>query len=135
MIDMKRKKIVLATPLVKYIFSVLLLFQFYILHAQAFDQDKVKEIIESNRLIEDQNMAGLIIKGDISLLNRRIDAISIARLDRKQLRVLRNTIFAQYGYSFKSEDLQRHFLRFNLFSKIWKHLLYRKQKIKPKPDR
>jgi YARHG domain len=113
---MKRKKIVPATPLLKYIFSVLLLFQFFALHAQEVDQDKVKEIIESNRLIEDQNMAGLIINGDISLLNRRIDAISIARLDRKQLRVLRNTIFAQYGYSFNSEDLQRHFLQFDWYS-------------------
>lgn len=78
---------------------------------------KVKQMIAENTLEANQNMADLILEGDISLLKTSgIDIMSLARLDRSQLRILRNTIFAQYGYTFKSEDLQQHFSRFDWYS-------------------
>lgn len=113
---MKSKKIILAKILGKYLLSLLLSFQFCTLYAQEIDQNKVKEIIAYNSILEGQNMASLIINGDISLLSKHIDPISIARLNQDQLRVLRNTIFAQFGYTFKSEDLKKHFSQFNWYS-------------------
>ena len=57
-----------------------------------------------------------------NLLNGRIDALKsllnrddFQKLSFGQLRVVRNTIFAQYGYPFKSFDLQQHFAKFSWY--------------------
>jgi hypothetical protein len=53
----------------------------------------------------------IIYNGDILLLDK-INEYSLLHLTKEELRILRNTIFAQYGYIFQSKDLSEHFNRF-----------------------
>ena len=53
-----------------------------------------------------------IIMGDFSCLDDVIDIEDIRHFSKRDLRILRNTIFAKNGYIFKSEDLIIHFSKF-----------------------
>ena len=54
-------------------------------------------------------------RGNLALMKKRIRRNQVAGLTKAELRILRNTIFAQYGYRFKSKDLQAHFKRFSWY--------------------
>jgi hypothetical protein len=43
-------------------------------------------------------------------------SVGIFKLDKKELRLLRNTIYAKHGYKFNSPDLQRHFSQFSWYN-------------------
>jgi hypothetical protein len=68
--------------------------------------------------------ARYILAGNLTEINNRLNGSSeyfrfqagLLRLDRSELRLLRNTIYAQYGYRFSSRDLQEHFSRFSWYS-------------------
>lgn len=51
---------------------------------------------------------------------------SLKKLSPSELRILRNEVFAKYGYQFSSEDLQRHFSKFDWYKptsgNVSKHL-------------
>jgi len=51
----------------------------------------------------------VIQEGNADLLTESLDPMSFAKLNAKELRILRNTIFAHHGYVFKSGDLTKHF--------------------------
>ena len=53
----------------------------------------------------------IINNGDISLLDS-INEYSLLYLTKEELRILRNTFFAKYGYTFRSQDLSEHFGKF-----------------------
>jgi hypothetical protein len=74
-------------------------------------QRYLEESVEKDRL----NNAFLILRGDISLLDYRLKGYQIAQLDLAELRLLRNTIFARYGYRFQSPDLAAHFESFSWY--------------------
>ena len=57
----------------------------------------------------------IIYGGEIELLDNQVRDLNLAALNSYQLKLLRNTIFAKYGYSFKSENLKLHFRRFNWY--------------------
>jgi hypothetical protein len=61
---------------------------------------------------KENDTARLILNGDISFLKNKIDYLSLACLSKEELRILRNCIFAQYGYSFKADDLRDYFKKF-----------------------
>ena len=62
------------------------------------------------RDISDRSMEIIIIYGnDISRLDNEIEIRSLSHLNKQQLRILRNTIFARYGYVFSSNDMEEHF--------------------------
>lgn len=67
-------------------------------------------LIEKNN-----NQAQLIINGQIGLLEKNIDYLSLARLDKDDLNILRNTIFAKYGYKFRSKKLSDHFSKYKWY--------------------
>ena len=57
----------------------------------------------------------VIINGNLSALDNIIDENELWSLDQGELRILRNTIFAKYGYIFQSADLQNHFRQFSWY--------------------
>jgi hypothetical protein len=60
-----------------------------------------------------------ILMGEIALLSGRysyLDIFSLAQLDNRNLRLLRNMIYARYGYKFNSEDLVSYFSRFDWYN-------------------
>lgn len=57
----------------------------------------------------------IIYGGEIKLLDKKVSDLNLAALNSYQLKLLRNTIFAKCGYSFKSENLKLHFKRFNWY--------------------
>lgn len=59
--------------------------------------------------------ARLVLEGDLEPFEYNLRAHQLGELDPAELRILRNTIFAQYGYRFRSADLQRHFSRFDWY--------------------
>jgi hypothetical protein len=60
----------------------------------------------------------VIVDGNLSALNRVMEWNEIWDLSQSELRILRNTIFAKYGYIFRSEDLQIHFRQFAWYNAI-----------------
>jgi hypothetical protein len=56
--------------------------------------------------------------GDINPLNNLITIEQLINFTRSDLRILRNTIYAKYGYIFNSIDLQNHFSRFSWYNGI-----------------
>jgi hypothetical protein len=57
----------------------------------------------------------VITNGNLNALNNVIERSELWDLSQSELRILRNTIFAKYGYIFRSVDLQNHFSRFSWY--------------------
>jgi hypothetical protein len=57
----------------------------------------------------------IVYKGNISCLDDILPPNQLAKLSPGELRILRNTIYAKYGYTFSSADLISHFSRFNWY--------------------
>lgn len=56
-----------------------------------------------------------ISNGDLSLLDTKLDVISLEPLSKNDLRILRNMIYAKHGYKFKSDDLKEFFRKFSWY--------------------
>jgi hypothetical protein len=80
--------------------------------------DKIDKIIHILYLkpIDNKNELEkhIIYNGDILLLDK-INKNNLFYLSKEELRLLRNTIFAKYGYIFQSKDLSEHFNRFTWY--------------------
>lgn len=50
--------------------------------------------------------------GDLSALNSGITDFELARLNKKELRLLRNSVYAKYGHIFNSDELTAYFSNF-----------------------
>lgn len=66
---------------------------------------------ESYRLLYNDTAIRIIYSGDIELLNKPLNIFCVGRLNYFQLKILRNTIYAKYGYEFKSGDMKNYFLK------------------------
>lgn len=55
------------------------------------------------------------LMGDISKLNTGISDFDLARLSNKDLRFLRNMVYAKYGHIFSSEDLTKYYSNFEWY--------------------
>jgi hypothetical protein len=63
--------------------------------------------------IESKNdIARRIITGDVSYLKYDIDFLSLGTLEKRDLRILLNSIYAYHGYIFKEKDLTDTFSKF-----------------------
>ena len=62
---------------------------------------------------EDQSSIPQISGNELSV--RKLTEQDIADFDTNGLRILRNVVYAKYGYRFKSDDLQQYFSRFNWY--------------------
>ena len=56
--------------------------------------------------------------GDVTPLNNILTIDKLINFSRVDLRILRNTIYAKYGYSFNSIDLKNHFSQFSWYHGI-----------------
>jgi formylglycine-generating enzyme required for sulfatase activity len=80
-------------------------------------------VMAQSRDRPDSSMEIIIIYGnDISLLDNEIEIRSLSNLDKQQLRILRNTIFARYGYIFSSNDMEEHFYRFQWYNGVSRNI-------------
>jgi hypothetical protein len=57
-----------------------------------------------------------ILLGDKDLLNNRLSIFALAHLNKDYLRLLRNMIYARYGYRFNSPDLNAYFGQFKWYT-------------------
>jgi hypothetical protein len=60
-----------------------------------------------------------ILMGDADLLGggySRLDIFSLAQFDSRNLRLLRNMVYARHGYKFNSSDLTLYFSRFDWYN-------------------
>ena len=90
---------------------------FSLLSISAFSQSTLtSNYLYSLRLLNN-NESDQIIMGDISLLNDEepLKIMSIAKLTKSELRLLRNAIYAKYGYIFNSKDLSNYFKQFTWY--------------------
>jgi hypothetical protein len=69
-------------------------------------------VFMGNILWGQNSLKNVIINGNLVALDRLIERNELFDLSPNDLRILRNTIFAKYGYTFKSPDLQKHFSKF-----------------------
>ena len=54
----------------------------------------------------------VIRSGNYSLVEKKLDKLKMKKYKADELRIIRNTIFAKYGYIFRSKDLNIHFKKF-----------------------
>ena len=96
---------------------VLVIFPMSAAFSQQADHKTMALSVQNSKVEADQNMARLVIEGDVSYLDRShpLDFISLGLLQHKDLRLLRNTIYARYGYRFHAKDLRSHFSRFGWY--------------------
>lgn len=59
-----------------------------------------------------ESVKSVISDGNLRVLDRVVERSELWDLPLHELRVLRNTIFAKYGYIFRSTDLRNHFAKF-----------------------
>jgi hypothetical protein len=78
-------------------------------------------IISPNVMAQDI-VTDIIHNGNISYLDNIIETETISNLKKHELRILRNTIFAKYGYIFTSDDLATHFSRFIWYNGVTKNV-------------
>jgi hypothetical protein len=80
---------------------------------------KNEGIIIVQDAVESQELLNLILyAGDISELEKSITMEQLEFFSRDDLRILRNTIYARYGYRFNSKDLQEHFSKFAWYNGV-----------------
>ena len=63
----------------------------------------------------DEFRTQVVEMGNYSLVKQKLDKQMMKKYTSPDLRIIRNTIFAKYGYMFKSTDLQKHFARFKWY--------------------
>lgn len=56
--------------------------------------------------------------GAIQIINWGPDTLELLDLSNAQLRLIRNRVFAKYGYIFSAEDLREYFLKFSWYQPI-----------------
>lgn len=109
----KDKKMKIIIPIrLKYILYILGFLLIFINPIIAQENSSFKKIADEKHRIDN---AILIIEGNIELLEYELEDYQIGILSLAELRILRNSIFAKYGYTFKSHDLKEHFYRFTWY--------------------
>ena len=71
---------------------------------------------QSNKKIEDFFIAKNALFGDLTCLENEFSDFSLGILNKDELWILRNTIFAKYGYKFTSEFLMKYFSQFEWYN-------------------
>lgn len=96
----------------KNVFLVL----FFLFSVSCFGKDLKDYYNASISVINKLNIAKSILFGNIELLdNEELDDYSLALLNKNELRILYNSIYARYGYTFLSEDLTNYFNNFDWY--------------------
>jgi len=93
----------------------------------AFTEDDIQKYEEqSYELLYNDNAIDALYEGDLTKLPEGFSDFNLSVLDARELRILRNMYFAQYGYRFKSSDLHEWFSQFEWYESLYdnvNHLL------------
>jgi hypothetical protein len=82
-------------------------------------ENKNEGIIIIQSTIRGHELLNLIVyAGDIRELEKSITMEQLEIFSKDDLRILRNTIYAKYGYRFNSKDLQEHFSEFSWYNGV-----------------
>jgi hypothetical protein len=86
--------------------------------SQYLFQDNFRVIDTSNNVTNIGFSDGkrVIYDGFLPLLDYILSDSTLAVLNKEELRLLRNTIYAKHGFIFQSNDLRIHFQRFNWYN-------------------
>ena len=87
---------------------------------------QIVKILEAGSRSTNFPIAEIIEQGKVKRLDRLISGDELRGIDKADLRIIRNTILAQYGYPFKSKDLQVHFSRFSWYKPVTKEKALKK---------
>lgn len=96
----------------KKVFTVIL---FIFFSSIVFSQELEEKYSASQSVVNDIYVGKSILFGNIELSNKVINDHALALLDTEELRLLRNSIYAKYGYIFSSQDLTTFFSRFSWY--------------------
>ncbi len=96
----------------------ILLIALFICFNLTYGSEDKNEIHKYSTLEKNNDQAAKIKNGEINLLKYTIDYLSIAVLDKASLRILRNCIYARYGYKFKETDLFEYFNKFDWYKPL-----------------
>ena len=80
---------------------------YVLVHWIGQNDDEIDPLVES-----------IIFRGDWRVLTETIDHSDLRAISLSQLRILRNTIFARHGHSFRSQDLRTHYENFDWYEPI-----------------
>jgi RNA recognition motif-containing protein len=85
-----------------------------------FEHENINEsILIIHSTVGSQELLNQIVyTGDISELGKSLTIEQLEIFSKDDLRILRNTIYAKYGYRFNSKDLQEHFSKFSWYNGI-----------------
>jgi hypothetical protein len=73
-------------------------------------------IIVQSTVVSKDLLNQIVYNGDISELEKLITTGQLSGFSGNELRILRNTIYAKYGYKFNSIDLLDHFSKFHWYN-------------------
>jgi hypothetical protein len=73
--------------------------------------------VACNTNAQGQNAAyrDIVKKGNLDTLGTLLSEVELNKFSKDELRIIRNTIFAKYGFIFGSEDLKKHFEQFTWY--------------------
>lgn len=102
-----------------FILLILIMISSFAIFSESLDPDipPVTEVYEKSFTEFERTFfqAKRILMGNTEYLNSIIDDISLAQLNLKELRLLRNIIYAQYGKIFNSQDLTDYYSKFSWY--------------------
>jgi hypothetical protein len=83
-------------------------------------QDKNKNVVIVQSTIGSKELLNqTVYNGDINELEKLIMIWQLCDFSKNDLRILRNTIYAKYGYIFNSNELKEHFSKFSWYNGIF----------------
>lgn len=85
----------------------------------SFTEEEIEEFErQSYEQVNNDRSLKAIYEGDLEELERVFSEDNLAILNSQELRILRNMIYAQHAYSFKSKDLQEWFGKFDWYEPL-----------------
>lgn len=84
--------------------------------AQNFSPEQIRQFELESNVKSDLYLAQKVLRdGKVELLQFPLNEFQVASLSPSDMRILRNAIFAKYGYNFKSADLKAFFSKFTWY--------------------
>ena len=96
--------------------SVICLILFFSIHGYGFSEEELR-MYELRSEMQANLFAGddVVYQGDIDILNFRLSEFQVSSMNAHELMLLRNAVFAKYGYLFKNEIIFNHFEQFDWY--------------------
>jgi len=96
--------------------SIICLILFFSIHGYGFSEEELR-MYELRSEMQANLFAGddVVYQGDIDILNFRLSVFQVSSMNAHELMLLRNAVFAKYGYLFMNEIIFNHFEQFDWY--------------------